>query len=144
MTDSIDASAVKLLETGIRALEAIIQKHEFKLERLTEILQQMARDQEKIARLLRGDDNGKESLLARIASVEFWQTDIRRQVGENSIKISAFPEVAKRVVEEEFLRRGAADRAEEAKESRAFRGKMILQVLAHLVAIGVALIAILK
>lgn len=144
MSGEVNAEAIELIRSGVEALKAIIQKHQYELEKLTELLKRITRDQARINRILIGDGNGDGSIKMRLIEIEYIAKDNGKRIDALETSAGDLEDLIKRRVEDEFLRRGALEHAEEAKVTRAFRGKVILQIMAHVVTLIVAIIALAK
>lgn len=144
MSGEVNAEAIELIRSGVEALKAIIQKHQYELEKLTEVLKRITRDQSRINRILVGDGNGEGSIKMRLIEIEYRVKDNGKRIDVLEQSSEEIDDLVKRRIEDELLRRGALDHAEEVKATRAFKGKIILQIMAHVVTLGVAIIALSK
>lgn len=144
MSNEVSAEALELIRAGVEALKAIIQKHQYELEKLTDLLKRITRDQSRINRILLGDGNGEGSVKMRLIEIEYRLKDNGKRIEVLEHDAGDIDDLVKRRVEDEFLRRGALEHAEEVKATRAFKGKVLLQIMAHVAALVVALIALAK
>lgn len=140
----VTTEAISLLREGVEALKAIIAKHQYEIEKVTDLLKRLATDQERSNKILVGDGNGERSVRGRLVDLEYTTKDLSRRLVELERIADDSDDRTKRRVEEEFLKHGAIEVAEERKAARSFRGRIILQILAHATALIVALIALAK
>ena len=144
MSNEVSAEALELIRTGVEALKGIIQKHQYELEKLMDLLKRLTRDQARANRILVGDGNGEGSVKMRLIEIEYRVKDNGKRIDVLEKSTEEIDDLVQRRVEDELLRRGATENAEAVKATRAFKAKAALQVMAHAVAIIVAIIALSK
>lgn len=127
--EETSARTLHLLETGIKALEGIITKHEYKLERVTELLTQVTREQEKSNMVLLGDGNGDRSLKVRVISLEHFEKAVNHRLGHLEDKSNGIEIVIRRMVDDELGKRTAVAQAEELKQVRAAKSKAVWVII---------------